>query len=368
MCKVLIVEDTLAIREEIYDILVMEGYNVFQAENGKTGFEMALKENPDLIISDILMPELNGFEMFDKLQKNTKTGSIPLIFLSAKAEKGDIRTGMNLGAEDYLTKPIHVDDLVNAVKNKIKKKLISDQKIIDKTKGLSTKLQNQKKELDNYAHLISHELKSSLRNVSDLLTWSQQELDETMNFEDSSVQLMAEKIEKMESLLVKIEQYQNITTTSFKDAKVNVNILAKKLLSEINKPAHIKIKIVDELPTLFADEKMLKKVFKILINNAIEYIDKKFGLIELGCVTTKEDYTFSIKDNGIGIYEKYNEKIFKIFQAFESSKSTGIGLNIVEKIISHYEGKKTVKSTPKKETIFYFNLPRNINSKLNLRE
>jgi len=123
ICKVLIVEDTLAIREEIYDILVMEGYNVFQAENGKTGFEMALKKNPDLIISDILMPELNGFEMFDKLQKDSKTASIPLIFLSAKAEKEDIRTGMNLGAEDYLTKPIHVDDLVNAVKNKIKKKI-----------------------------------------------------------------------------------------------------------------------------------------------------------------------------------------------------------------------------------------------------
>jgi DNA-binding response OmpR family regulator len=362
MCKILIIEDTIAIREEIYDILVMEGYHVFQAENGKTGFDMALKENPDLIISDILMPELNGFEMFDKLQKNTKTASIPLIFLSAKAEKEDVRTGMNLGAEDYLTKPIHVDDLVNAVENKIKKKLISDQKIIDKTKGLSTKLQNQKKELDNYAHLISHELKSSLRNVSDLLTWSQEELDETMNFEDSSVQLMAEKIEKMESLLVKIEQYQNITPRSFKDAKINVNILAKKLVSEINKPAHIKIKIVDELPTLYADEKMLNKVFEILISNAIEYIDKKCGLIELGCVTTKKDYTFSIKDNGIGIYEKYNDKILKIFQAFESSKSTGIGLNIVEKIISHYEGKISIKSTPEKERICYFNLPRNTNT------
>ena len=122
--KVLIVEDTLAIREEVYDILLMENYVVFQAENGIMGFEVALQENPDLIISDILMPGLNGFEMFEKLQGNMKTASIPLIFLSAKAEKGDIRIGMNLGAEDYLTKPINVDDLLNAVKNKIDKKIL----------------------------------------------------------------------------------------------------------------------------------------------------------------------------------------------------------------------------------------------------
>jgi two-component system sensor histidine kinase/response regulator len=82
---------------------------------------MALKEKPDLILLDILMPELDGFEMFKKLQKDKKKMSIPLIFLSAKGKKTDIRFGMNLGAEDYLTKPINVNDLMNAVKNKIKK-------------------------------------------------------------------------------------------------------------------------------------------------------------------------------------------------------------------------------------------------------
>ena len=137
MYKILIVEDTLEIREEVYDILCMEGYTVFQAENGRIGFEMALKENPDLIISDILMPELNGFEMFEKLQINKKTMGIPLIFLSAKGEKEDIRTGMNLGAEDYLTKPIKTNDLVNAVQNKIKKRLIIDQKNFEKTSVLN---------------------------------------------------------------------------------------------------------------------------------------------------------------------------------------------------------------------------------------
>ena len=182
MHKILIVEDTLSIREEVFDILTMEGYTVFQAENGEIGFEMALKEKPDLIISDILMPEMNGFEMFEKLNKKKKTKSIPLIFLSAKGEKRDIRIGMNLGAEDYLTKPVNIDDLMSAVENKIQKKLFIDQNIIDKTLKLSNILKNQENELDNYAHLVSHELKSCIRNVSDLLTWTQEDAKETDNF------------------------------------------------------------------------------------------------------------------------------------------------------------------------------------------
>ena len=364
MYKILIVEDTLAIREEIFDILVMENYTVFQAENGKIGFEIALKENPDLIISDILMPELNGIEMFKKLQTHKKTISIPLIFLSAKGEKEDIRKGMNLGAEDYLTKPINVNDLLDAVENKIKKKNIIDQKIIDKTITLSAILQIQRDELDNYAHLISHELKSSLRNVSDLLAWSQEELQETNNLEDSTntIQLMGEKVEKMELLLVKLEQYKNITNTTFKDTTISSNAIAKLVINEIHIPAHISIKIKNELPVLFADESMLKKVFEILIQNALDHIDKESGFIELGYKTTEKDYVFSVKDNGIGIDPKYHKKIFKMFQVIESNKSTGTGLSIAEKIISHYNGKIYVESTPNIETTFYFNLPKTKNN------
>jgi two-component system sensor histidine kinase/response regulator len=358
MYKVLIVEDTLAIKEEIHDILIMEGYKVFQAENGLIGFEIALIEQPDLIISDILMPHLNGFGMFEKLQTNKKTANIPLIFLSAKAEKEDIRIGMNLGAEDYLTKPLNINDLLNAVENKIKKKLIIDQNIIAKTAALSKILQNQKNELDNYSHLISHELKSSLRNISDLLTWSQEDRDETNNFQDSTInfQLMEGKIEKMDLLLVKLEQYNNITSATFKNNIVNLNTITKRVINQINNP-HIKIKITNELPTLFIDGNMMEKVFEILIGNAIANVDKENGLIEIGCETTQKDYIFSITDNGVGIHEKYHKKIFKMFEVIESTKSLGIGLSIFKKIISHYKGQVSLKSTPNVETTFYFNLP-----------
>ena len=360
MFKILIVEDTLTIREEIHDVLVMEGYTVFEAENGSIGFEIALKKHPDLIISDILMPKLNGFEMYKKLQNNKTTKLIPLIFLSAKAEKSDIRAGMNLGAEDYLTKPIDVEDLLNTVKIKIDKKILLAQEIIDKTTTISAILQQQKKELDNYAQLISHELKTPLRNISDVLIWIREELAHPISSENSinSIELLEKKVERMELLLIKLEQYKNISLSSFKKNKINLNTIAKKVIAKLQVPSHIKVEIKNKLPTLFADEIMLEKVFEILIQNALDHIDKKKGLILLACETTEEDYLFSIKDNGIGIKTKYHEKIFEMFQTIDSNNSTGIGLSIVKKIISYYNGEVKVESKTNKETIFYFSLPK----------
>jgi two-component system sensor histidine kinase/response regulator len=253
-------------------------------------------------------------------------------------------------------KPTDVNYLLDAVK----KKLIIDQKIIDKTLALSSILQSQKQKLDNYARFISHELKYSPKNVSDLLAWTQEEFENTNTFEDfnSHIPIMGEKVEKMELLLVKIEQYLNITPASSKNNTINFNAIAKRVIHKIGKSTDVKITINNELPTLFADENMFESVFEILIQNAVDHIIKEKGLIELVCETTEKEYVFSIKDNGVGIDAKYHEKIFEMFEAAELTKSTRIGLSIVDKIISHYNGKIFVESSPNKGTIFYFNLPK----------
>ena len=117
--NILVVEDTIAIREEICDILRMEGFNVSEAENGKIGFQVAKKINPNLIITDILMPEMGGFELFDILSENTMTKKIPVIFLSAKANKETVNKGKALGCGEYIIKPVSPDDLLNVVYNRI---------------------------------------------------------------------------------------------------------------------------------------------------------------------------------------------------------------------------------------------------------
>jgi PAS domain S-box-containing protein len=125
--KILVVEDSKIIREEICEILEFEGFEVIWAENGAKGLKKAKVTLPNLIISDISMPKLNGYQFLKELQKSSTTESIPFIFLSGKTELPDLRKGMNMGADDYLVKPINTDELIKVVKSKLKKqKLIKD--------------------------------------------------------------------------------------------------------------------------------------------------------------------------------------------------------------------------------------------------
>jgi DNA-binding response OmpR family regulator len=109
MTKILVVEDSEIIREEICEILQFEDFEVIWAENGEQGLERAKKELPNLIVSDISMPKLNGYQFLAELQKSSITQSIPFIFLSGKTELPDLRKGMNMGADDYLVKPFNTD-------------------------------------------------------------------------------------------------------------------------------------------------------------------------------------------------------------------------------------------------------------------
>jgi CRP-like cAMP-binding protein/CheY-like chemotaxis protein len=119
--KVLIIEDNNDIRENVVEILELAGYEVADANNGKTGVELAIKNPPDIILCDIMMPELDGYGVLYMLNKNPETCAIPFIFLTAKAERMDQRKGMEMGADDYLTKPFDDMDLLNAIESRLKK-------------------------------------------------------------------------------------------------------------------------------------------------------------------------------------------------------------------------------------------------------
>jgi len=120
--KILIIEDNNDIRESTAEILELTGYEVLQASHGKNGVELAQLHKPDLILCDIMMPELDGYGVLYMLSKNTDTATIPFIFLTAKAERVDFRKGMEMGADDYLTKPYDDIELLNAIESRLQKK------------------------------------------------------------------------------------------------------------------------------------------------------------------------------------------------------------------------------------------------------
>lgn len=138
MKKILLIEDNNDIRENTAEILSLTNYKVITAEDGKAGVELALKEKPDLIICDIMMPVLDGYGVLHMLHKNPEVQHTPFIFLSAKAERTDIRKGMELGADDYITKPFSGTELLNAVESRFKKIDLSREHLPADLHGLST--------------------------------------------------------------------------------------------------------------------------------------------------------------------------------------------------------------------------------------
>jgi CheY-like chemotaxis protein/CRP-like cAMP-binding protein len=124
MNKILIIEDDIALRENTAELLELAHYDVFTAANGLVGVALAKKELPDLIVCDIMMPEVDGYEVLEKLAADSTTNKIPFIFLSAKTEYKAIRKGMNMGADDYLTKPFEEEQLLNAIASRIAKAAI----------------------------------------------------------------------------------------------------------------------------------------------------------------------------------------------------------------------------------------------------
>ncbi|GAB4414124.1 MAG: hypothetical protein OHK0039_21700 [Bacteroidia bacterium] len=137
MKKILLIEDNPDMRDNTSEILELADYSVLTASNGKEGVALAKTEKPDLIICDIMMPELDGFGVLRMLDKNPETAAIPFIFLTAKAEKSDFRKGMNLGADDYITKPFDDVELLDAIEMRLKKHALLHQDYDRSADGLS---------------------------------------------------------------------------------------------------------------------------------------------------------------------------------------------------------------------------------------
>jgi CheY-like chemotaxis protein/CRP-like cAMP-binding protein len=142
--SILVIDDNTALRENTAEILELAGYKTFVAENGKKGVDVAMNEKPSLIVCDIMMPELDGYGVLHLLRKNPDTQNIPFIFLTAKTERSDLRKGMEMGADDYVTKPFDDIELLNAIEVRLKKWEVLQQQYPSSPQGLSQFMRNVK--------------------------------------------------------------------------------------------------------------------------------------------------------------------------------------------------------------------------------
>lgn len=170
--KILVIEDEESVRANILEILESEDFIAIGAKNGKTGIQEAKNELPDLILCDIMMPDIDGYTVLIELQEDPLTAIIPFIFLTAKTERDDLRLGMELGADDYITKPCTVTELLSAISIRLKKQAIYRQQFEterSKAKGLQARVQELQKLSKNRTDLLqrlTQELRDPLSNIT----------------------------------------------------------------------------------------------------------------------------------------------------------------------------------------------------------
>ena len=217
-------------------------------------------------------------------------------------------------------------------------------------------LKNQ--ELNDYAQIVSHDLKSPLRSINALANWILQDNEKDIDEEGKkNFELILQNVEKMDGMVSGILKYSTIDKVDIPTYKVDLKQLVLEILEIMYIPKHIRIKTDTPLPVIVGDKFRLQLLFQNLIQNAIDNIDKKKGVITIGAEELDHDWQFYIKDNGKGIPVRYHKKIFKIFEKIHDNPgTTGIGLSIAKRILDFYGGDIWLKSKVVEGTTFYFTL------------
>lgn len=219
-------------------------------------------------------------------------------------------------------------------------------------------LEKSNNELHEYAHIVSHDLKSPLRSIDALVSWIKSDNEGKLDADTlQNFQLIEGTLETMEKLISNILEYSSAGSETNELENVDLNVTMDDLKKLLFVPEHISIHILKKLPIVKGDPTKFQQLFQNLMSNAIKFSNKDKGIVEIDVVEEPSFYQFSVKDNGIGIEKKFHDRIFKIFQSLNKSKeSTGIGLSIVKKIVDLYEGTIWLESEPGKGTTFFFTI------------
>lgn len=265
-------------------------------------------------------------------------------------------------SKNYFTKA-HVstmESIANLVSLQLKSAINLRERITieNKNKDLLNRLSRSNEELKEYAHIVSHDLKSPLRSISALTSWIK--MDNIEHFGKDSLQnfdYIELTLEKMDNLISDILKFSSIDSDSIEDEEIDLHDLVQNIIQILYVPDNISIHILKKLPIVKGDKVKFQQLFQNLIANAIKFSNKPKSIINIDLIEHKSFFMFSIEDNGIGIEKRHFDKIFKIFQSLKKSEdSSGIGLSIVKKIVDIYKGEIWLESEKDQGTTFYFTI------------
>lgn len=237
---------------------------------------------------------------------------------------------------------------------------------------LMQELESANDELKNFAYVVSHDLKAPLRAIGSLADWLSTDYADRFDAEGKEhMRLLISRVHRMDGLIDGILQYSRVGRLKEESAPVDLDHLVHEVIDLLAPPENIAVTIENSLPTIAGERIRLQQVFQNLLSNAIKYMDKPQGEIRVGCSSGKEEWKFSVSDNGPGIEARHFERIFHLFQTLaprDRVESTGVGLALVKKIVEMYGGRVWVESAVGKGSTFFFTLPKAAGKKVISRQ
>ena len=354
MTVILVIEDDLPVRTTILDVLKAEDFDVYGARNGVEGLHIARERLPDLIISDVIMPALDGYGVVRELRQDPKTATIPIILLTAKADRHDMRQGMEFGADDYVTKPFTINELMNAVGTQLKKRTAIVQKY-------ETTLRLLRK---NITYALPHELKTPLTGI---LGYAHMLLMDSENMKPADIDEYASWIvrsgERLQRLIENYLVYAQIEIMSsdpkqiealrnhiIKNADDLVREEATRIAEEADRSADLHLELSNVALQISGQD--LRKIVSELVHNAFKFSPAGTA-VNVNARRTDKTFSLLIQDHGrgmtadqiqqMGAYMQFERKLYE-------QQGIGLGFSIAKSLINLHGGQINMTSSPGVET------------------
>lgn len=361
MKKILIIEDEPLVRANILDLLVAEEFDAIVAENGAIGVELALSHLPDLIISDVMMPELDGYGVVQALRQNPMTATIPFIFLSARVDRADLREGMSLGADDYLTKPFRPKELLKAIAIRLEKQAAIEKQQTQKLNDLRSSITQS----------LPHELRTPLNGIiacADFLLAEYEDLEPSEVHEMlCDIQTSGKRLYRLIQNFLLYAELELVATDSdrIKSLRREQTDSAKTLIAQRailqakhnNREADLHLELQDGNVQISTNR--LDKLVEELVDNAFKFSSAGTP-VTVTNVVSNHIFTLTIRDKGrgltteqiaqVGAYRQFERKLYE-------QQGSGLGLTITKRLSELYGGTLSIESLPDQQTTVIVTLP-----------
>jgi len=362
--RILIVDDEVAQMRALCDTLGDHGYETVGFSSGKVALAELEKRKFDLLLADLMMPELDGITLL-KVALQLDPDLVGIIMTG----QGTIDTAvqaMKTGALDYILKPFKLSVILPVISRTLTlQQLRKDKATLERrVKERTVELETANKELEAFSYSVSHDLRAPLRHIEGYADLLAQNLSSTVSPEARRLlRIVIDSAQRMDELIEGLLRFSRLGRQALTRQPIDISSLVREVLAELNKDQgdhKVEIK-VGNLPACVGDAPLVKQVFVNLLSNAFKFTrQKEPAIIEIGSEQREGERAYLIRDNGAGFDMTYADKLFGVFQRLHRDsefEGTGVGLSIVQRIIERHGGRIWAEAEVDKGATFCFTLP-----------